>query len=154
MCSNIESFSQELQKHFTESAFWGWYGHALQHLILKDYGGPSSWHYRVYDAQCMYDRPKIVGTFQITELPGAGCLALVFHGVYLEPDYRGKKIGDALLAVREEAARKFGIKLLIATVRSNNEAEVALLSKHGWLSTLVIPSKNDGVTISLFTKKL
>lgn len=158
MCSEIESFLLELQKHFVDSAFWGWYGGALKGLVLTADAGYNytGAHFRVFDpdANNFYMKPKVVGYFEVSEFPGAGCLAFVFHNVYIEPDYRGKKIGTALLAVREAAAQKFGVKLLVATVRDNNEAEKHLLLKHKWEMYLSVPSKNAGVNVQLFAKKL
>jgi hypothetical protein len=57
---------------------------------------------------------------------------LVSSGQWVAFDYRNRRIGSVLTALKECLATVWDVKYLIATVNKGNEAELKLLSNLGW----------------------
>jgi L-amino acid N-acyltransferase YncA len=52
--------------------------------------------------------------------------------IYIADRYRGRGVGDALLAALLERLRQLGVRLVIASITSTNEPSIRLHRKHGF----------------------
>lgn len=52
--------------------------------------------------------------------------------IYIDERYRGRGVGDRLLAALLERMRELGVRLVIASITSTNEASIRLHRKHGF----------------------
>ena len=73
----------------------------------------------------------VIGNWYFSGLPGC-CGVVVSHGLYLKEEYRGMKLSGPMQELREAVARKLGYSAMLATVVTNNFAEVISSAKHGW----------------------
>jgi ribosomal protein S18 acetylase RimI-like enzyme len=91
--------------------------------------GERTWLFRVCEAG------KEVGSVQLRRLRECRRLAVLF-GLYVEPDYRRRGLGSALVA----AAQRYGLEqemyFFLATVKRENEPSRRLLRKLGWQKSL------------------
>lgn len=71
------------------------------------------------------------GNFRISLLPGNTRVA-ISHAVWLPKNKRGQGLGKKLLRSRMAAFREAGLRLILATVRNSNRAEMHLLRRRGW----------------------
>jgi GNAT superfamily N-acetyltransferase len=86
-------------------------------------------------------------------LPMPGCRAIcIFHHVEVDPAYRHLGIGTELLRIRIDTAKEVGYKMVLATVRDENIAEIKLLNAAGFEAE--IPFDNKGHSVSLRRKIL
>lgn len=83
---------------------------------------------------------SIAGWYPVAKfgmLPLPGCRAIcVLHHVEVEPSLRGKGIGKELLRIRLAVAKEIGYKIVMATVRDDNEKEIHLLAANGVMHVL------------------
>lgn len=86
-----------------------------------------------------------VSRFSLKELPGC-CGILVFYHASVATDFQNKGLGALLLRVREEAARKAGYSVGMATVLDNNTSEIHILAAQGWKSLWQQDSKVNTFT--------
>lgn len=86
-----------------------------------------------------------VSRFSLRELPGC-CGILVFYHASVATDFQNKGLGSLLLRVREEAARKAGYSVAMATVLKDNKTETKILADAGW-KQLVFPVPNTKNTV-------
>ena len=70
------------------------------------------------------------------------------HAVFINRDFRGQKIGPALLSDCEGASKIEGVTELSAGVRNNNSAAIKLFTKNGF------SCKDTGNDYVMFTKRL
>ena len=52
--------------------------------------------------------------------------------IYIDERYRGRRIGDRLLAALLDVMRELGVRLVIASITSSNEASIRLHAKYGF----------------------
>ena len=52
--------------------------------------------------------------------------------IYIDERFRGQRIGDRLLAALLDVAREMGVRLVIASITSTNEASIRLHAKYGF----------------------
>ena len=72
-----------------------------------------------------------VASFRLEHLPGCGGI-LLSHDSYVSYNERGKGVGAIMQEMKMWIANKLEAGVLLATVIVGNEAEEALLGKHGW----------------------
>ena len=84
-----------------------------------------------------------VSRFSLRELPGC-CGILVFYHASVATDFQNKGLGSLLLRVREEAARKAGYSVGMATVLAENDAEIHILTSAGWKETGLLSAPGGG----------
>ena len=75
---------------------------------------------------------KVVGHYELTPMPGCTSAVAISHGLFIQPEYRGKGYGSKAHAERLEKAKSLGFQVLIATTKSDNTPEVKILQKYGW----------------------
>lgn len=52
--------------------------------------------------------------------------------IYISPDFRGLKVGERLLGALLDELRELGVRLVIASITSSNEASIGLHRKFGF----------------------
>ncbi|MEI2651540.1 MAG: N-acetyltransferase family protein [Microthrixaceae bacterium] len=52
--------------------------------------------------------------------------------IYISPEFRGLKVGERLLGALLDALRELGVRLVIASITSSNEASIRLHQKFGF----------------------
>lgn len=80
-------------------------------------------------------RPEITGYSSATgalSLLRGNSSVVVFHRLRVTPASRGQGIGRAMHLLRLSIAREYGASLALCTVRNDNAAERAILTRHGW----------------------
>lgn len=96
----------------------------------------------------------VMSRFSIDQLPGC-CGIVVFYHASVAEDFRKKGLGSLLLKLREEAARKAGYTVALATVLATNEDEISILGKGGWVeSAPVFKNKRTSNKVLLLRKTL
>lgn len=68
----------------------------------------------------------------ITNLPGNINLA-VSHGMYMKPEFRGKGFAHEEQQQSLDFMRSYGYKYALCTVAGDNEAQIKVLNKAGWV---------------------
>lgn len=91
--------------------------------------------------------------FSISRLYGC-CGVAVFYHASVAKDFRSRGLGTLLLQLREEAARKAGYSLAVATVQADNEEENMILRKAQWELARGFKNIRTGNDIVLYTKEL
>jgi GNAT superfamily N-acetyltransferase len=87
-------------------------------------------------------------------LPMPGCRAIcIFHHAQVEPEFRNRGIGKTLLHIRMGAARDVGYKILLCTVRGDNEVERHLLTDAYWVKDTIYVA-TPGHCVELWRKVL
>jgi len=95
-----------------------------------------------------------IGHFSMEQLPGCCGIVVSYHSA-IETQFRGLGIGKLFLEIREDAARRAGYTVILATVVHGNEAEVGLLKQAGWsVSPPLFVNKRTKNAIALYTKEL
>jgi hypothetical protein len=77
----------------------------------------------------MYDLH--VAAFDLKHMPGCGGI-LMSHGSYVSHSKRRTGLGDLMQEMKMWIASQLEAGMLLATVVVGNEAEEAILGKHGW----------------------
>jgi len=72
-----------------------------------------------------------VASFDLEHMPGCGGI-LLSHKTWVGHSERGKGIGTLMQEMKMWIASKLEAGMLLATVVVGNEAEEAILGKHGW----------------------
>ncbi|KKL58152.1 hypothetical protein LCGC14_2228280 [marine sediment metagenome] len=72
-----------------------------------------------------------VASFRLEHLPGCGGI-LLSNNSWVNLAHRGKGVGSLMQEMKMWIANKLEAGVLLATVIVGNEAEEALLGKHGW----------------------
>lgn len=82
----------------------------------------------------------------ISSFPGNYEIAVSTHA-WVTEDQRGKGLGTFLNKVREAMAKANNYKIMMATVRWDNHAEIKILTKNGWKQTFTFegPTGEIGV---------
>ncbi len=96
---------------------------------------------------------KQVAQFSLAEMPGC-CGIIVFYHASIATDFREKGLGSLLLQVRERAGILAGYSMAQATVLRDNEPELSILNKSGWMSFTVFPNDRTGNQVVILTKTL
>jgi GNAT superfamily N-acetyltransferase len=78
---------------------------------------------------------------------------IISHGVEIYPQFRGQGHGSRLHAERLEEFRSNGYALVLCTVRRDNEPQLAILRKNGWVK-LINTASASGSPIYLMGKNL
>jgi ribosomal protein S18 acetylase RimI-like enzyme len=148
MCLPVEDAAHYMERAFIEARFDG----ALpkNFTLVQRPVENGKVDFFIADAS-KYNLPA-VGGFGWSEFPNVGCHIAISHDVYLGEPYRGKGYGSLLLQMREKAFKEAGIQMVLATVRSTNAAEIALLKKANWKKLSDIASANEAVKIELWSK--
>ena len=103
---------------------------------------------------CLWKTPEdYIGHFSLTELSGC-CGTLVSHGSRVEEKYRGKGIGNLLMLLREDIAKRMKYSQMIATARSTNEVQKFLFSKRGWVMSGSYRNSRTGNMVINYYKNL
>jgi L-amino acid N-acyltransferase YncA len=151
MCLPVEEAAFSMQKAFLQAVF----DHQLpKNFLLAQHDSNVSGRidFKIYDTSTY--GPKSIGGFGWSEFPNVGCHIVISHDVYLAEAHRDKGYGSLLQGMREKAFKDAGIQIILATVRSTNAPEIALLKKAGWKQLTDFPSANEAVKIELWSKKL
>lgn len=99
-------------------------------------------------------RVCIDGVFgEISTLPGNSQIA-ISHAVYVPKELRGKGLGTSSHEKRLQALRELGYDYVLCTVRSDNEAQQAVLNKFSWTKLDEFKSSRNDETIFLYGKIL
>lgn len=85
---------------------------------------------------------------EVTSLPGSSQVAVI-HSALVDPRHRGEGFGTAAHKMRlEELRNTFLYDAAICTTDAANEAEIAILRKHGWQeATRFVSRKTEHVVI-------
>lgn len=118
-----------------------WLAQALREVGLHAYEETTS-KYTVHGFTMMP-----ASHFSLSFMPG-NRRTLISHAVNVETP--GKGVGTKLCELREQAARKAGVTLMLATVMDSNAAEIAVLTKCGWARL----TQNEQTKCSLWGKQL
>jgi hypothetical protein len=94
-----------------------------------------------------------MASFSIAEFPG-NCGIAVFYHASVAHDFQHKGLGKLLLELRQEAARKAGYTIAMATVLKTNKAERTILLNAGWGEGSEFVNVRTKNTVVLYTKKL
>ena len=73
----------------------------------------------------------IVATWKLYQLPHC-CAICVSCNAFVEPKWRGKRLGTTLNSLRQDIARGLGYSLLMCTDITKNEHQRKLLATQGW----------------------
>jgi GNAT superfamily N-acetyltransferase len=94
---------------------------------------------------------KTIATFTLMEQPGASSLV---HSLDFKVDeaYRGKGVGKAIEKFKCDLAYAMGASCMLATCRSDNHPEIALLTGTGWVPRYSYSSRKTGREVLMFTK--
>ncbi len=90
---------------------------------------------------------KKVAYTNLTKFPGSSTIWAPITA-WVQPEYRCKGIGRAMMRVKLDVAKYFGAELLIATVRHDNTTENRILILTGWR---VVQSLED---VAIWTREL
>ena len=95
-----------------------------------------------------------MASFSMAMLPGC-CGVCVFYHASVATDFGSKGLGSLLLQLREEAARKAGYCVALATVLKNNEAERHILESHGnWQKVSEFKNLRTNNVVYVYTTRL
>lgn len=94
-----------------------------------------------------------VGSSMVSMFPETSDVC-ISHGVWIPHVERGKGVGDAQHKLRLEWMKKQGFKLAICTVAADNDAELAILNKNGWLCVSIFKSSYENHMTCLYVKDL
>lgn len=95
----------------------------------------------------------IVGKFSMEQLPGCCGVAVSYHA-QIETQFRGRGIGGLFLEMREDAAKRAGYTMVLATVLADNEVENKLLGRHGWIAQKCFKNRRTGHGVAFWMKEL
>lgn len=93
------------------------------------------------------------GVFNIDPMPGNPQVALC-SGFFVFPEHRGKGLGHRLKLDQEHALVLQGYDYAICTVRSDNDAQRAVLAKARWIVVGSFKSSQSGAVTLTFVKAL
>jgi GNAT superfamily N-acetyltransferase len=110
---------------------------SFNHYVLATYGA---------------GKYAVISRFSMNQLPGC-CGVIVFYHASVALDFRGRGLGSLLLRLREEAARKAGFTLALATVEGNEE-ERSILEKAGWKQLESFNDHRTGNQVILYGRLL
>lgn len=99
-----------------------------------------------------------VGVEWWDELPagdgdGCGSAVVISYGVSISPSLRGKGLGQKAHKERLERFRNEGYNYALCTVRRDNQAQLHILKKNGWVR-LANTASTDGTPIYLMGRNL
>ena len=86
------------------------------------------------------------GHYELSPFPGNGSVC-ISHATFIKPWYRGKGHGKKQHSNRLEVARGLGYTYIVATIRDDNAAEVAIVQKNGWRRLDDICDGEHGVSL-------
>lgn len=99
------------------------------------------------------DKTQICGFTLVQQVNCCG--ALVSTRTFVNEKYRGQKLAQQMMPLKEAIAREFGYSVLAATVNiSGNPAEVHILQKEGWQKGYEFLNKRTGNQVGFFFKEL
>lgn len=96
----------------------------------------------------VYMNTKEIAGFKLYEMPHC-CGILVSCNAYVQPSFRGKRVGTLLNNLRQEIARAMGYTVMICTDIARNTPQRKLLKTNGWKDILEFKNKRTGNTILL-----
>lgn len=94
-----------------------------------------------------------VVTFSLKELPGC-CGVLVSYHTQVSHQFQGKGINSFLQEIKEQIARDNNYSCLMATVTSENKAQIHILEKFGWEKVSEFKNCRTSNTVLTFVKNL
>lgn len=89
-----------------------------------------------------------VAYWNLEQFPGNKRIGVYTH-MYVQKEWRGRGIGNALMPLKLWFAKNVGYQILLCTVKNNNTPEIKLLLHHEWN-----PRENMGVDAVLWSKPL
>lgn len=93
------------------------------------------------------------GYCELNPFPGNSQIVVSNHA-FIYPEKRGKGKGNDNHKLRMERAKFLGYDYIICTVKSDNKAELAILSKNGFKELDEFLNTNTGNMNKIFGKKL
>ena len=103
----------------------------------------------VEDIQVRYDDSN----YSLAGLPGCPAVA-ISHYAYVNPEHRGKGVGQLRHEERLRIAEVAGCGLIICTVNSTNDVEKHILSKNGWDHLTTFRNEHQDSWVELWGKTL
>lgn len=97
--------------------------------------------------------PESIASFTLTCLPGDTCDVLVSSGSFVYTQYQGKGIGRLLHRLRLDIAKECKCQRVLATVRTDNKRQLALMESFGW-TKLTEYGGQHGSPIGMWVKTL
>jgi L-amino acid N-acyltransferase YncA len=87
-----------------------------------------------YKTYLIYNNDKLLGFCFLTQFRKKDAYARTAEvGIYLKPEFTGKKIGEKAIAHLEIAAKNNNIKVLVASISSENIPSMKLVEKMGYV---------------------
>jgi phosphinothricin acetyltransferase len=86
-----------------------------------------------YKTFLIYNNDNMIGFCFVTQFRKKDAYARTGEiGIYLKPDFTGKKFGEQIISHLEEVAKKSNIKVLVASISSENIPSMKLVEKMGY----------------------
>lgn len=94
--------------------------------------------------------PVIAASWQLYQLPHC-CAICVSCKAFVDPQFRGRRLGTVLNSLRQEIARALGYSLLMCTDITKNEHQRKLLKTQGWQDIYEVYNKRttNNVVVSV-----
>lgn len=99
----------------------------LNNCTLMEVGGG---HWSIAETKPTGRRAQDLARFRTEALPGCSTV-VVTSGVWLAKQHRGQGLGKFLRDLRERAYRAAGFHTELCTVRTDNEAQNAIMARRG-----------------------
>lgn len=93
------------------------------------------------------------GACEIDSLPGSPQVA-VSHAVFIQPEFRGKGIGNQNHRLRLRRLKEMHYDCVICTVRGDNDKEKRNLSDNGWHFLMRFQSSNTNHQVELWGRNV
>jgi L-amino acid N-acyltransferase YncA len=87
-----------------------------------------------YKTYLIYNNDKLLGFCFLTQFRKKDAYARTAEvGIYLKPEFTGKKIGEKAIAHLENVAKNNNINVLVASISSENTPSMKLVEKIGYV---------------------
>ena len=120
---------------------------------LADIGPDINVHIQRSPLSLSISWPKRAG-FTLMEQPNC-CGVLISTKTYVEKDFQGSGMAQAMMPLKEAIAKQFGYSCLSATVNiSGNPKEAHILEKCGWTKGFEFVNARTKNTVAFYQKKI
>lgn len=93
------------------------------------------------------------GFYELNPFPGCNQICVSNHA-FIYPQQRGQGFGQAQHEARLWKARELGYDLMLCTVKTDNEVEIHILRKNGWIVEREFISTETGHAVQLWSRNL
>jgi L-amino acid N-acyltransferase YncA len=102
----------------------------LSPILIQQFKNHVFTNHDTYKTYLIYNKDKMLGFCFITQFRKKDAYARTAEvGIYLKPDFTGKKFGEQIISQLEKVSKSNNIKVLIASISGENMPSMKLFEK-------------------------